>query len=235
MEKAQRPPVKRISTGALLIVLVLILGLFVETSLVMEADTDVLGDFIERRSDPRTKVLVFFTNIFSPLGTIVLGAIIAVTAWLLSSSWRPAAYIACCVALSSAITHILKPIYARLRPAVEHRLVLETNFSFPSGHATGTSSLMFSTAVVFSLLFVRLWQRLLLWAAAMGMTALICMSRLYLGVHYFSDVAAGCLVGTGVCLLLYVLVRHRLRPLTLKPRRAREEPRRSAGTGAEPL
>ncbi|OFT92909.1 hypothetical protein HMPREF3092_06665 [Brevibacterium sp. HMSC24B04] len=207
------PPVKRISTGVLLFALVVILGLFVQTTLVLEADHEVLGDMIEHRSDPRTAFLVFFTNIFSPLGTIILGVLVAVIVWVLAGSWRPAAYIAGCVALASAITHSLKPLYARPRPAEEDRLVLETNFSFPSGHATGTSSLLFSSAVVFSLLFVRLWQRAIIWAGALGMTALICLSRLYLGVHYFTDVTAGCLVGVGACLVLYVLVRHRLTPL----------------------
>lgn len=212
------PPVKRISTGVLLFVLVVILGLFVQTSLVVEADHEVLGDMIEHRSDPRTAFLVFFTNIFSPLGTIILGVLVSVLVWVLAGSWRPAAYIAGCVALASAITHSLKPLYARPRPAEEHRMVLETNFSFPSGHATGTSSLLFSSAVVFSLLFVRLWQRAIIWAGALGMTALICLSRLYLGVHYFTDVTAGCLVGVGACLVLYVLVRHRL--MSLKRRKA---------------
>ena len=212
------PPVKRISTGVLLFALVVILGLFVQTTLVLEADHEVLGDMIEHRSDPRTAFLVFFTNIFSPLGTIILGVLVAVFVWVLAGSWRPAAYIAGCVALASAITHSLKPLYARPRPAVENRLVLETNFSFPSGHATGTSSLLFSSAVVLSLLFVRLWQRAIIWAGALGMTALICLSRLYLGVHYFTDVTAGCLVGVGACLVLYVLVRHRL--MSLKRRKA---------------
>lgn len=212
------PPVKRISTGVLLFALVVILGLFVQTTLVLEADHEVLGDMIEHRSDPRTAILVFFTNIFSPFGTIVLGVLVSVFVWVLAGSWRPAAYIAGCVALASAITHSLKPLYARPRPAVENRLVLETNFSFPSGHATGTSSLLFSSAVVFSLLFVRLWQRAIIWAGALGMTALICLSRLYLGVHYFTDVTAGCPVGVGACLVLYVLVRHRL--MSLKRRKA---------------
>lgn len=212
------PPVKRISTGVLLFALVVILGLFVQTTLVLEADHEVLGDMIEHRSDPRTAILVFFTNIFSPLGTIILGVLVSVFVWVLAGSWRPAAYIAGCVALASAITHSLKPLYARPRPAVENRLVLETNFSFPSGHATGTSSLLFSSAVVFSLLFVRLWQRAIIWAGALGMTALICLSRLYLGVHYFTDVTAGCLVGVGACLVLYVLVRHRM--MSLKRRKA---------------
>ena len=210
---APNPPVKRISTGVLLFALVVVFGLFVQTSVVMEADREVLGDMIEHRSDPRTAVLVFFTNIFSPLGTIILGAAVSALVWILARSWRPAAYIAGCVALASAITHSLKPLYARPRPAEEHRMVLETNFSFPSGHATGTSALLFSSAVVFSLLFVRLWQRALIWAGALGMTALICLSRLYLGVHYFTDVSAGCLVGVGACLVLYVLVRRRLTAL----------------------
>ena len=57
------PPVKRISTGVLLFALVVILGLFVQTSLVMEADHEVLGDMIEHRSDPRTAFLVFFLSL----------------------------------------------------------------------------------------------------------------------------------------------------------------------------
>ena len=65
------------------------------------------------------------------------------------------------------------------------------------------------------------------------MTALICLSRLYLGVHYFTDVTAGCLVGVGSCLVLFVLVRHKL--MSLKRRKALRkwrEQQRGAGLRA---
>lgn len=94
---------------------------------------------------------------------------------------------------------ILKPLVGRIRPcdvnqAVELLVARPTDFSFPSGH-TGAS---FAGAAA---LFFRKSK---LWPPALLLAALIAFSRLYLYVHYPSDVIAGMLIGimagyAGVC------------------------------------
>ena len=85
---------------------------------------------------------------------------------------------------------ILKPLVARARPftvnpAVELLIAKPTDFSFPSGHTSA------SFAVVSALFF----RKERLWIPAGILAALIAFSRLYLYVHYPTDVLAGALIG----------------------------------------
>lgn len=91
----------------------------------------------------------------------------------------------------------LKPLFQRPRPWVSFPAIVplvaegDPN-SFPSGHA--------SAAFAFALAVVRAWPRdwpraRAVKAAAVALAALMALSRLYVGVHYPSDVAAGFLVG----------------------------------------
>jgi membrane-associated phospholipid phosphatase len=84
---------------------------------------------------------------------------------------------------------VLKPAFARDRPFIANpgSPVVgprSTGFSFPSGHA--------ADAVAGACALGYLWPRRRLWGT---IAALICVSRLYLGVHYPLDVLAGALVG----------------------------------------
>lgn len=113
------------------------------------------------------------------------------------------------VAGSAATTFILKEIIRRARPDTYYWAYYETGFSFPSGHAT--LSIAFWGAVVFLL-----WQttssklvRTLLLVALVITVSLVDFSRLYLGVHYLSDVVAGTMVG-GVFLFAGIRVTKRL-------------------------
>jgi len=77
------------------------------------------------------------------------------------------------------------------RPYFEHPLVLEASYSFPSGHAT-MSLVSYGMLAYFCVLALRTWRaRTALVFGAAPLVLLISFSRMYLGVHYFSDVVAG--------------------------------------------
>lgn len=89
-----------------------------------------------------------------------------------------------------------KPATNRARPFVQNPLVTvvgdrPASHSFPSGHA--------ATAFAGALIVGRMWRRGR--PALIGLAALTALSRVYLGVHYVSDIAAGALIGVAVASL----------------------------------
>lgn len=85
------------------------------------------------------------------------------------------------------INAILKSMFQRARPALWHQVVTETSYSFPSWHA------MMSCALALSVL-IMLWPtRWRVWAAigAAVYVGVIGFSRMYLGVHFPTDILAG--------------------------------------------
>lgn len=94
----------------------------------------------------------------------------------------------------------LKLLFQRDRPELWELLVQESTFSFPSGHALITSALI--TIVVYLLWRTRLRYTVLAGGVFYG--ALVSFSRLYLGVHYPTDVVAGWCVGIAWALIVIV-------------------------------
>ncbi|WP_028647724.1 phosphatase PAP2 family protein [Nocardiopsis sp. CNT312] len=98
------------------------------------------------------------------------------------------------VIASAGLNYLLKAVLYAPRPSwVSHQVVAhaaESSFAMPSGHAQNAT-------VLWGYLGVRSGRRPWLWAAVV-LIALICVSRVYLGVHFVSDVLAGLLVGAAL-------------------------------------
>jgi undecaprenyl-diphosphatase len=94
------------------------------------------------------------------------------------------------------LSNLLKLLFARPRPNVFPPLMTETSYSFPSGHTM-------SAVAVYGLLALLLWQRGKRGRAALAgwWVLLVAISRVYLGVHYPSDVLASLALG-GIWLII---------------------------------
>jgi undecaprenyl-diphosphatase len=92
-------------------------------------------------------------------------------------------------------TVVLKNLIARPRPSSD-RLVEVAGHSYPSGHSLGAAAVYFLLAFLVMRHFQGHWARVSLFFAAAFLVGLIGLSRIYLGVHYLSDVASGLLFGT---------------------------------------
>ena len=120
-----------------------------------------------------------------------------------SAPWR-ALTVALAYGLSMLASTALKDVVRRPRPSGEHLVPLPHSWSFPSGHATSA----FAAAVALGLLVPRArWPALVL-------AALIAYSRVYLGVHYWTDVLAGAALGA---LVGWLVARAVLKNLSRNP------------------
>jgi membrane-associated phospholipid phosphatase len=200
---APRPSVA--APVALLLGLAAIAGLWAAFTGVGPAQLDghLLGESIRSRSDPLTAAAVTITNLGSTVSMAVLAG--AEGVWLWCARRRADAALAVgTMASASVVFNGLKDLLDRPRPPHQSRLVDVANESLPSGHAT-------MSIVVIGALVVLAWpgrsptgRAVLVGAGALCVGA-IGLTRIYLGVHWFSDVLAGWLVG-GAWLALCVVV-----------------------------
>ena len=118
-------------------------------------------------------------------------------------SWRPLALLGAGAAGAWVVQVAVKQLVERPRPPTGLALSHATGFAFPSGHAT-------DAAAVYGMLAVLLARpgrrgvRVAALAAAVGLVALVGLSRVYLGVHWLTDVLAG--VGIGAIWIASLIV-----------------------------
>lgn len=158
----------------------------------------------------RNATLTSIAWVVSEAGSFVLLAPLSI-AFLLLRRWkRPADDIALLViAAGSAVLPItVKGFVARPRPTIEHLSQL-SSLSFPSEHTTQAAAVYLTIAIMLSASLTRGWRE-----AAIVLGVLIALavawSRVYLGVHYPTDVAAGLLLGWSWALLVFHWARPKL-------------------------
>lgn len=164
-------------------------------------DEPVMEWIHAQSSTALTTVLLALTQLGGGIGvTLLAGGIVG---WLIHRrQYMRTWFVVLSVGGAATLNVILKLLFERERPNFWEHLVYETSYSFPSGHAMGSS------ALAFALVFL-LWRDSWRWwgvAGAFLYIAVIGVSRMYLGVHYPSDVFAGWLVSfTWVSLVYGVL------------------------------
>lgn len=158
------------------------------------------------RCAPVTAFLRCFTNLAHPAALILISLLLVI--FMKKKAYRLAVYVN--MVLGVLLNLALKACFLRGRPADVAHLVNETGYSFPSGHA------MAATAFYGFMAFL-LWQsgasrrKKWLGTVGLGLTVLIiCMSRVYLGAHYTSDVLAGWAVSTAYLIVFASVVKRYL-------------------------
>jgi membrane-associated phospholipid phosphatase len=150
---------------------------------------------IGERSAGATLFFTAMTYIGGPLGVgiemTIVGIILA-----FRHRWRWLIYLAVTYGGGWLLEFELKRYFARARPAAAEMLLRANGYSFPSGHAMGS-------AVAYGALAYLVFRAIKSWparAAAIAflytLVAAVSLSRVYLGVHWVSDVLAGVTAGT---------------------------------------
>ena len=95
-----------------------------------------------------------------------------------------------------------KLLVERVRPAVAQQLVAATGFSYPSGHSASSTALYLTLAILAARHLRRGGDRSAVFGGAVAVILAVAASRVYLGVHYLTDVASGVALGAAwVCLM----------------------------------
>lgn len=121
----------------------------------------------------------------------ILGAIALIL--LLQKRWRSLAYLLTASVGSVIINRTAKELMHRVRPQLWESIAPESSFAFPSAHAMTSVTLV---AILLSLTWDSSWRWLLLIFGSLYVIA-IAWCRLYLGVHFPSDILAGWMVALG--------------------------------------
>lgn len=161
---------------------------------------------IQSYVSPSLTSIVNVITFFGSVKWFVLAAIFVCLLLIIAKKYSLAIFVALSSGLGGLINWLLKWLFKRERPDILP-LIEETGFSFPSGHSMG--SFIFYGALAFVLIhFVKNMLLRCIICLLLGLTILtIGVSRIYLGVHYPSDVLAGFLVGA-IWLILNIMVYH---------------------------
>ena len=154
-------------------------------------------------SDFTTPIAKFITN----FGGAIFLIILTITLFILIKNKKIGLSIILNLIVITGLNQILKYILQRPRPT-EYRLIEETGFSFPSGHSM--VSMAFYGYLIY-LIYKYVKNKYLKWISIVLLSTLICsigISRIYLGVHYTSDVLGGFLISLSY-LIVYTLIVNR--------------------------
>ena len=203
--------------GGLLLV-VLLLGFAVVSNLVIAGGTQDFDDRIlralRRPDDPAVPIGPLWLrlaalDITALGGGTVLGLVVASIAgfMVLQGMRRTALFV--CVASTGGwlLNSLLKEIFQRARPDVVPHLSEVMSLSFPSGHAMTSAAVYLTLGALLMRVVPRRPTKIYCMAVAIVLAALVGLSRVYLGVHYPTDVLAGWLVGFSWALLCWLVER----------------------------
>jgi membrane protein DedA with SNARE-associated domain/membrane-associated phospholipid phosphatase len=151
-------------------------------------------------ADHRVGWLTATMRAITQLGSLrVIAPLVALTALLLLVRARPdaAALLVTAAAGASLLVVLVKLLIGRARPEVGGVLVLVDSFSFPSAHSAQAVATYGALAYLAGRAAPRWGQRVAAWTTAALIALLVGFSRLYLGVHWLTDVLGGYALGAG--------------------------------------
>jgi undecaprenyl-diphosphatase len=147
--------------------------------------------FVNSHASPAlTSAMRFVTMLGSTTWLVVLG-VCAVAGFLITSRRRAALLFVVTMAGAAALNLILKASFARQRPEAFFDTPLPSSYSFPSGHALFSFCLFGTLAAIVNNRAKGVGIKIAVWVTAAVIVLLVGFSRIYLGVHYPSDVLAG--------------------------------------------
>ncbi|MDC6388524.1 phosphatase PAP2 family protein [Maribacter sp. PR1] len=200
-----------------LVSLVIVVGginLFIELTDTLKTDTlasydTAITDYVLSFRNPMlTKYFVFVTDIGDVNGYLIVLSLFAFISWLVLKQWKYVLQATIVLALATFSNMALKRFIDRARPGIEHLVSVKT-LSYPSGHAMSAMAFFgFLMYLISKLDIHRVLKYFLIFIFGLLILS-IGISRIYLGVHFPSDIAGGFIAGfiwVVFCVLVFDLI-----------------------------
>ncbi|MFZ1361239.1 MAG: phosphatase PAP2 family protein [Candidatus Saccharimonadales bacterium] len=164
-------------------------------------DTRILLGIYHRSSATLDTVVLTMTDLGSAIAVLAIGTGV-VALYATRRRWRACAQIIAGIGGAGLLNIIIKLLFERNRPNLWHHLVFESSYSFPSGHAMLSSALAFT---IVALAWHTKWRLPAIAGGALYMAG-IAFTRLYLGVHYPTDIIAAWCVSLAWVVLVGIVL-----------------------------
>lgn len=215
-----------------LLLAILAFGAFGLAGQVVDGDTQAFDERVLRGlrdpQDPSVPIgprwlRIAALDITSLGGATVIGlAVAAIVGFLLlQGMYRTALFVFIASAGGWLLNNGLKAVFARPRPGIVPHLHEVMSLSFPSGHAMTSAAVYLTLGAMLMRISGRRLTKIYCMTIAMVATLLIGSSRVYLGVHYPTDVLAGWMIGMSWALLVWLIERRIERQAGLKKEQAK--------------
>jgi undecaprenyl-diphosphatase len=195
----KRLPLLMVVVSTLMLALLVI---FIDSACITFFDAWFYNEIASKISNNLTSIMIYISNFGSSIGIITL-CICLFAFTKTRQKWALPVAVTVIISLLTNLT--LKLLFARERPDIL-QLVTESNYSFPSGHAMINMSFY---AMILLLTWRYVGNKTLKYGISficIVIPLLIGFSRVYLGVHYATDVLAGWLLGFAITGIVYGLV-----------------------------
>jgi membrane protein DedA with SNARE-associated domain/membrane-associated phospholipid phosphatase len=158
-------------------------------------DGPITRALAERRVDWLTSVLHGLTELGGALVLIPVALLAGLVAFRLTRSWTPLLALSAALLGAVLLDDLVKQLVGRPRPDVPPLVATAGGYAFPSGHATQSVAVYGGLAYLTAGL-VHSWRaKVALWTGALMVILLVGFSRVYLGVHWATDVFGGYALG----------------------------------------
>ena len=186
----------------ILLSIFIILAIAVVCGLTQNIDNNTFNIMEKIRNENLTSIVVLITNLGGLPSLFFIMAITVIILFILKKR-KAGIAVALNLIISSCTYVIMKSLIQRPRPIVEQSLIIERGYSFPSGHSTNNMAFY---ALAIYLVYNNVKNKKIRNTICIVLAIipiLIAFTRIYLGVHYLSDVIAGLCLGA-ICVTIFI-------------------------------
>ncbi|CAM4261413.1 phosphatase PAP2 family protein [Gillisia limnaea] len=214
---------------AIFVALILVVGginLFIDLTEILQSKTisrfdQTVTDFIiSFRSPQLNKIFQFITDLGDVYGYLILTALCAIGFYLRFKIWRYVLEMLFVMIIAGLSNLALKQVINRARPDAAHLVAVET-LSYPSGHAMGAIAFYGFLIYLFYNFKMNTWLKTGILLIFSFLILAIGISRVYLGVHYPSDIVGGFIAG--FIWIIFCVILFQVMDIFRKRKRSRQE------------